>query len=105
MPKSIIGTVSSNSSDKTIVVKIERSKTHPLYHKQYKVTDKFMAHDSRNEAKIGDKVQIIECRPISARKHFKLVKIIEKPKLREEELAAIRAEDTIKSSAKEEPDS
>lgn len=104
MPKTIIGTVSSNANDKTIVVKVERRKTHPLYRKQYKDTTKFMAHDEKNEAKVGDKVEITECRPLSANKHFTLTKIIETPALREEELAAIKAEEP-KKKKREETDS
>ncbi|CAN5375881.1 30S ribosomal protein S17 [soil metagenome] len=83
MAKTIIGTVSSDKTDKTIVVTVQTRKTHPLYRKQYTESTKFMAHDEKNEAQIGDKVEIIETRPISARKHFKLARIIEKPKLRE----------------------
>lgn len=90
MPKSIIGTVSSSSNDKTIVVKVERSKTHPLYRKQYKDTKKFMAHDEKNEAQVGDKVEITECKPLSARKRFILTKIVEKPVLRDNELVATK---------------
>ncbi len=101
MPKTIIGTVSSNAGDKTIVVKVETRKTHPLYRKQYKETTKFMAHDEKNEAKVGDKVEIVECRPLSARKHFQLNKILEKPALREEELAHIKAEPPKTKAAEE----
>jgi small subunit ribosomal protein S17 len=85
MAKTIIGTVSSNKTDKTIVVTVQTRKTHPLYRKQYTESTKFMAHDEKNEAQVGDKVEIIETRPISARKHFKLTRIIEKPKLRDED--------------------
>ncbi len=101
MPKTIIGTVSSNANDKTIVVKVERRKTHPLYRKQYKDTTRFMAHDENNEAKVGDKVEITECRPLSAKKHFKLTKILETPALREEELAAIKADEPKKKKDEE----
>lgn len=78
MARSFVGTVSSNAADKTIVVTVNTSKTHPLYHKQYTVSKKFMAHDEKNEANVGDRVSIIETRPLSARKHFTLKKIIEK---------------------------
>ena len=83
MAKTIIGTVSSNKTDKTIVVTVQTRKTHPLYRKQYTESKKFMAHDEKNEAEVGDKVSIIETRPISARKRLKLERVIEKPKLRE----------------------
>lgn len=78
MARTIIGTVSSDKVDKTIVVTARTRKTHPLYRKQYTVTTKFMAHDEKNEAQLGDKVSIQECRPLSARKRFTLVKVIEK---------------------------
>ena len=91
MARTIIGTVSSDKGDKTIVVTVLTRKTHPLYRKQYTVSTKFMAHDEKNEAQTGDKVAIIETRPISARKHYKLERIIEKPALREEALSATKA--------------
>lgn len=78
MARTIIGTVSSDKVDKTIVVTARTRKTHPLYRKQYTVTTKFMAHDEKNEAKLGDKVSIVECRPLSARKRFTLTSVIEK---------------------------
>ena len=82
MAKTIIGVVSSNKADKTIVVTVRSHKTHPLYRKQYAVSTKFMAHDEKNEAEVGDKVAIEETRPLSARKRYTLTKIIEKPVLR-----------------------
>jgi small subunit ribosomal protein S17 len=91
MAKTIIGTVSSDKTDKTIVVTVLERKTHPLYRKQYTVSKKIMAHDEKNEAQIGDKVSIIETRPLSARKRHMLERIIEKPKLREDSLAALKA--------------
>lgn len=78
MARTFVGTVSSDATDKTIVVTVSRSKTHPLYRKRYMVTKKFMAHDEKNEAKVGDRVRIVECRPMSARKRFKLDQIIER---------------------------
>jgi small subunit ribosomal protein S17 len=90
MAKSLVGVVTSSKGDKTIVVTVATRKTHPLYRKQYTVTKKFMAHDEKNEAQNGDKVEIVETRPISARKHHALSRIIEKPKLREDSLAAIK---------------
>jgi len=82
MAKTIIGVVSSNKTDKTIVVTVRSHKTHPLYRKKYAVSKKFMAHDEKNEAEIGDKVAIVETRPLSARKRYTLERIIEKPVLR-----------------------
>jgi small subunit ribosomal protein S17 len=78
MPKQMTGTVTSDKGDKTIVITVRARKTHPLYKKQYTINTKFMAHDEKNEAKAGDLVTIVETRPISARKHFKLSKIIER---------------------------
>ena len=78
MAKSITGVVSSAKADKTIVVTVRERKTHPLYRKQYTTTTKFMAHDEKNEAAEGDTVVIVETRPISRRKSFKLDRIVEK---------------------------
>ena len=78
MAKRLIGTVSSDKTDKTIVVTVRTRKTHPLYRKQYTVSKKFMAHDEKNEAHVGDKVSIAETRPLSARKRHTLEKVIEK---------------------------
>ncbi|HSX06947.1 MAG TPA: 30S ribosomal protein S17 [Candidatus Saccharimonadia bacterium] len=78
MAKSITGVVSSDKADKTIVVTVRERKTHPLYRKQYTVSKKFIAHDENNEAKVGDKVVIVETRPISKRKSHKLTQVVEK---------------------------
>jgi small subunit ribosomal protein S17 len=78
MSKSITGVVASKKTDKTIVVTEHVRLTHPLYRKQYTVTKRFMAHDENKEAQEGDKVIIVETRPISARKHFKLERVVEK---------------------------
>lgn len=92
MPKTIIGTVSSDKNDKTIVVTVQTRKTHPLYRKQYTVSRKFMAHDEKNEAQVGDKVAIVETKPLSARKRYTLDRIIEKPVLREDTLVLTKDE-------------
>lgn len=76
--KVLRGTVVSDKMDKTIVVEIETTKSHPLYGRRVKYTKKFKAHDENNEAKIGDVVEIMETRPLSRDKHFRLVSIIEK---------------------------
>ncbi len=99
MAKSIIGTVTSSKTDKTIVVTVQIRKTHPIYRKQYSVTKKFMAHDEKNEAQNGDKVEIVETRPISARKHHALSRIIEKPLLREDSLSITKADDEAQKPA------
>jgi small subunit ribosomal protein S17 len=78
MPQTITGIVSSDKGDKTIVVTVATRKTHPLYGKQYTVNTRFMAHDETNQAKVGDRVTIVACRPLSARKRFNLSKIVER---------------------------
>lgn len=78
--KEITGVVSSTSMDKSISVKVERRLRHPLYGKFIKSTKKFMAHDEKNECNVGDVVKIMETRPLSKRKRWRLVEIIEKAK-------------------------
>jgi small subunit ribosomal protein S17 len=78
MARTITGTVVSDKGNKTIVITVAVRKTHPLYKKQYTVNTKFMAHDEKNEAKVGDRVAIVECRPISARKRFTLSKVLDR---------------------------
>lgn len=78
--KILQGKVVSNKPDKSIVIKVERQVSHPIYQKYYKKTKKFMAHDERNECNIGDIVRISECRPLSARKCWELVDIVERAK-------------------------
>ena len=72
------GRVVSDKMDKTITVIVETHKNHPLYGKRVKYSKKFKAHDELNEAKLGDVVEIMETRPLSATKRFRLVKIVEK---------------------------
>jgi len=74
------GKVVSNKLDKSIVIKVERQVSHPIYKKYYKKTNKFMAHDEKNDCNIGDTVRIRECRPLSARKCWELVEIVERAK-------------------------
>ena len=93
MAKSITGVVSSAKTDKTIVVTVREKKTHPLYRKQFTTTKKFMAHDEKNEAKLGDKVVIVETRPISKRKRFALDKVIERAEIKHVESAVAPEED------------
>lgn len=73
-----IGKVVSDKMEKTIVVAVETYKKHDLYHKRIKYTKKFKAHDENNEAKIGDVVRIMETRPLSKDKRWRLVEIVEK---------------------------
>jgi small subunit ribosomal protein S17 len=76
--KQIVGVVSSNKMDKSISVSVERRLKHPKYGKFVKKTKKFMAHDEKNECNEGDVVRIIESRPLSAMKRWRLVEILEK---------------------------
>ena len=73
--KSAKGVVVSKSGDKTIVVRVERRYRHPLYGKELTDVNKFHAHDEANRAKVGDKVRIEECRPLSRMKRWRLVEI------------------------------
>ena len=76
--KTLVGIVTSNKMDKSIVVSIEETRRHPLYGKSTKITKKFMAHDENNECQIGDKVRIMETRPLSKSKRWRLVEVVEK---------------------------
>ncbi len=78
--KTRVGIVLSNKMDKTIVVAAEESVRHALYGKSVKKTKKFMAHDENNECQIGDKVKIMETRPLSKNKRWRLVEVVEKVK-------------------------
>ncbi len=78
MRKTRVGKVVSDKMDKTIVVAIETSVKHPLYKKIVKRTYKLKAHDENNECKIGDKVKVMETRPLSKEKRWRLVEIVEK---------------------------
>jgi small subunit ribosomal protein S17 len=75
-----VGKVVSNKMTKSIIVAIERQVAHPLYKKYFRRTTKLMAHDEKQEAGIGDTVRIMETRPMSARKRWRLVGVIEKAK-------------------------
>ncbi|AZZ65584.1 30S ribosomal protein S17 [Metamycoplasma phocicerebrale] len=73
--KKLVGTVISTKNEKTITVIVETYEKHPLYSKRFKKSKKFAVHDEKNEAKIGDVVEIQETRPLSKTKHFRLVEI------------------------------
>jgi len=75
-----IGVVVSDKMNKSATVSIERRVMHPLYKKYYKKTTKFIIHDENNECKVGDKVKIMETRPLSKRKRWRLVEILERAK-------------------------
>jgi small subunit ribosomal protein S17 len=78
--KEVAGLVVSDKADKTILVKVERRFKHPVYGKFIRKSKKFMAHDENNDAHTGDTVQLMETRPLSKRKCWRLVKIIERAK-------------------------
>ena len=78
--KTRIGIVVSNKMEKTITVAIERRVAHPIYKKYFKKTTKLMAHDEKRECNVGDKVKIMETRPLSLKKRWRLVEIVEKAK-------------------------
>ena len=80
LKKQRVGVVTSNKNDKTITVVVERKLRHPIYGKFVKRSKKFMAHDENNTCGIGDLVRIVESRPLSALKRWRLVEIIEKAK-------------------------
>ena len=78
--KTMIGVVTSDKMDKTVVVTIKDRVKHPLYNKIVDKSVKYKAHDENNECGVGDKVQIMECRPLSKDKNWRVVEIIEKAK-------------------------
>ena len=78
--KTRIGLVVSNKMDKTITVAIERKVPHPIYKKYFKKTTKLLANDEKGECNMGDRVKIMETRPLSARKRWRMIEIIEKAK-------------------------
>ena len=78
--KARTGIVVSDKMDKTVVVKIETFKKHPIYHKRYRVSKNFKAHDELNECLVGDKSKIMETRTLSKDKRFRVIEILEKGK-------------------------
>lgn len=76
--KTMIGTVVSNKMDKTVVVSIERMILHPVYHKYVRMRRKYKAHDENNECGIGDRVIVVQSKPISKDKRWRVKKIVEK---------------------------
>ena len=75
-----IGTVVSDKMDKTVVVAVERIVAHPLYGRRMKRTQRFMAHNEDNQARVGDRVRLMETRPLSKRKRWRVVEILERAK-------------------------
>jgi small subunit ribosomal protein S17 len=78
--KVIVGVITSDKMDKSRVIAVERQVKHPFYKKYVKKTSKFMAHDEKNESHTGDTVKIMETRPLSSRKRWRLVEILERAK-------------------------
>ena len=78
--KERIGLVTSNNMDKSIVVSVERRTKHPIYGKYIKKSNKLMAHDEKNECSVGDTVTIMETRPLSKSKCWRLIEVVEKVK-------------------------
>ena len=79
----LTGTVVSDKMDKTITVLVETYKNHPLYHKRVKYSKKYKAHDENSVASMGDTVRIMETRPLSATKYFRLVEVVKKASISE----------------------
>jgi small subunit ribosomal protein S17 len=78
--KERVGIVVSDAADKTIIVRVDRRTTHPLYGKTINRSTKFHAHDERNDAHVGDRVRIAETRPVSKLKRWRLVEVVERAK-------------------------
>jgi len=76
--KVLLGNVVSTAMHKTAVVEVERRATHPLYKKTMRRHKKYLAHDEANECSVGDRVEILPCRPLSARKRFRVFRIVKK---------------------------
>lgn len=110
MAKKITGIVTSDKADKTIHITVTSRLTHPLYGKQYTRSRKFAAHDEKNEAKIGDRVEIEEVRPISKTKSFTLTQVLERGHeqvtIKEEPAAQaeVKTEETAKKVVKKDKD-
>ena len=76
--KTMIGLVASDKINKTVVVEVTRRTIHPMYHKYIKRRKRYQAHDETNDCNVGDRVLIEECRPMSARKHWRVKQILER---------------------------
>jgi small subunit ribosomal protein S17 len=96
--RTLVGVVSSDKADKTIKVVVEYQTRHPKYGKYLKRRSVLHAHDEKNEAKEGDKVEIAECRPLSKQKHHRLVRVVEKAP---ERAVQVSAEEVMTGKAPE----
>lgn len=99
-----VGTVVSNRSDKTISVRVEAVRRHPLYRKPVRVRRKLLAHDAENACEVGDVVEIVSSRPFSRRKRWRLTRIVNRATLTEEEQAAVEAASEAAQVADAEPE-
>lgn len=100
MARTIIGTVVSDKADKTIVLSVTERHTHPIYKKQFSRTKKYIAHDENNDAKVGDRVEVVETRPISARKRLTLVRVLETASIAADQtVEAVTAEPKVEEEA------
>ncbi len=88
--KERVGTVVSDKMDKTVVVAVERFKRHRIYHKAIRLTQKYKVHDENNEARSGDVVRIVESRPLSKEKRWRIAEIVQKTALASEERALVK---------------
>ena len=86
-----VGVVTSNKMNKTAVVAVERLVRHPLYKRAFKKTSTFMIHDEENRCKIGDRVRIAECRPLSKNKRWRLVEVLQSSQTEPEPPAGVEA--------------
>jgi len=76
--RTLIGLVVSDKMDKTIVVSVQRATTHPLYRKTIRISKRYKAHDELNDCHLGDRVEIIECRPLSKDKKFRVAQVLDR---------------------------
>lgn len=102
MSRTMTGTVVSNKMDKTVVITVGRIKNHPIYKKQYKATARFQAHDEANTCNVGDVVEVVETRPISAKKRFTVTKVITAATVKSEVAESDSKPTATKKSAKTE---
>lgn len=76
--RTLIGQVVSDKMDKTVVVSVQRSTVHPLYRKTIRLSKRYKAHDEQNNCRMGDRVEIVECRPLSKDKKFRVAQVLER---------------------------
>jgi small subunit ribosomal protein S17 len=87
--KTKVGTVVSDAMEKTVVVEVERTVLHPVFQKYVRRKNKFMAHDEKSECKLGDTVEIMECRPLSRQKRWCVTRVVRRTELPEQVEAAV----------------